>query len=491
MQVQPPPGALAPGTKLAVGSHNVRIKSYISEGGFAHVYVVRSSPPTDDGNDIACLKRVLVPDKILLNLLRAEVDSMKRLCGHKNIVKYIDSHASRMSNGSEYEVLLLMEYCSGNGLIDFMNTRLQEQLTESEILKIMGDITCGLACMHYLQPPLIHRDLKIENVLISGDGTYKLCDFGSASPILRPPKNSTEFHILEEDIQHHTTAQYRSPEMIDIYRGFPIDEKCDIWALGVFLYKLCYYTTPFERDGQLAILHAKFSFPSRPAYSDRLKRIVTATLNEDPRNRPNVYQVLKEVCSMRGIEVPIKDIYSSQIRMPIQQPIQSPPNGLTPVASLTNMVVKVQEQMQQNSERKIIPEVQPMFRGRVKVQSEDKKNGDDPFALLDKPKSKSSTSLSVPSVPSVPSPSYRSLMFHAHQRREQVKLLISVLENMKKSLRDFLQLKNLQKVLSNKHLRLNRLHYLHLPVRQILEFYSHLKIIKRSMFSSRENQRLR
>lgn len=417
--MNPPPGAFPPGTRLKVGSHDVVIKGYISQGGFAHVYVVHSHP-ADGDTDIACLKRVLVPDKIHLNLLRAEVDAMKRLKGHPNIVKYIDSHAARVPDGNgAYEVLLLMEYCSGNGLIDFMNARLREKLTETEVLKIMYDITYGLACMHYLQPALIHRDLKIENVLISADGTYKLCDFGSAAPALRPPKTQQEFHILQDDIQRNTTAQYRSPEMIDIYRGFPIDEKADIWALGVFLYKLCYYTTPFEREGQLAILHSRFHFPSKPAYSDRLKRIVSVCLSEDPRNRPNVYQVLKEVCSMRGVEVPIKDIYSGgQNVMSSQASSKS-----SAVATGAAKVPTVQHQVTQ---KKSLPEITPMYRGRppkpatsvspvaapepTSVETSSDASGavfSDPFAFLDKEvlsKSKATTGTVPPAKSSSTTP---------------------------------------------------------------------------------------
>jgi AP2-associated kinase len=86
------------------------------------------------------------------------------------VVTYIDSHACELAKGG-YEVFLLMEFCSGTfsreqsneggGLIDFMNTRLKDRLTESEILKIFGDVAQGVACMHYLQPPLLHRDIKV------------------------------------------------------------------------------------------------------------------------------------------------------------------------------------------------------------------------------------------------------------------------------------------------------------------------------------------
>jgi AP2-associated kinase len=291
---------------LTVGSHKAVIKKYISEGGFAHVYMVEITP-TENNSSIACLKRVAVPDKPSLNNLRAEVDSMKRLAGYRHIVSYIDSHAARMENGQGYEVFVLMEYCANKGLIDFMNTRLHNRLTEPEVLRIMGEVTEGVANMHALNPPLVHRDIKIENVLISDNGDYKLCDFGSASPVLRPPRNSDEFAVLQNDVLKNTTPQYRSPEMVDLYRGLPIDEKSDIWALGIFLYKLCYYTTPFEAQGELAILHAKFEFPSNPQYSDRLKNLISVLLREDPRRRPNAYQTLEEVCRMRGLPVPIHD----------------------------------------------------------------------------------------------------------------------------------------------------------------------------------------
>jgi hypothetical protein len=48
----------------------------------------------------------------------------------------------------------------------------------------------------------------------------------------------------------------------------------DVWALGVLLYKLCYYTTPFEEHGPLAIVNAKYIFPSFPVYSPKLQHVI-------------------------------------------------------------------------------------------------------------------------------------------------------------------------------------------------------------------------
>ncbi|KAF8251937.1 hypothetical protein K440DRAFT_668446 [Wilcoxina mikolae CBS 423.85] len=354
-----PAGTFHPGTTITVGAHLCTIERYLSEGmcGFAHVYLVKLTHPVH-GSDVAVLKRVAVPDKEALASMRTEVDTMKRLKGHRHIVTYIDSHASHLKGGG-YEVFLLMEFCSGGGLIDFMNTRLQHRLTEPEVLKIFSDVTQGVACMHYLQPPLLHRDLKVENVLIAPSGGYKVCDFGSCSPVKPAPQTVVECRLLEEDIQKHTTLQYRSPEMVDVFRRLPIDEKSDIWALGVLLYKLCYYTTPFEEQGQLAILNASFSFPPHPIFSDRLKNLIASMLREQPQHRPNIYQVVREVCYLRGREVPIKDIYTDRSTQSATQPEKQLPS--LPVQSPPSVVAY---QAPVHVEQQPIPDIIPMRRGR-------------------------------------------------------------------------------------------------------------------------------
>ncbi|EEY20907.1 serine/threonine-protein kinase ppk30 [Verticillium alfalfae VaMs.102] len=382
-----PAGTFAPGTKIQVGSHRVVIQKYLSEGGFAHVYLVKLPKPLD-GTDLAVLKRVAVPDKEALRSMRIEVETMKRLKGHRMIVTYIDSHASELRGGG-FEVFLLMEYCNGGGLIDFMNTRLQHRLTEPEILHIFTDVAEGVACMHYLKPPLLHRDLKVENVLILSQGSkkrFKLCDFGSAAPPKPAPQTVVECRLLDEDVQKHTTLQYRSPEMIDVYRKQPIDEKSDIWALGVLLYKLCYYTTPFEDQGQLAILNASFRFHSHPVFSDRLKKLIGMVISQ---SRPNVYQVLREACAMQGREVPIHDIYAARAQSEPRRSDKPQLEKSTP--PVVGAVFSPPPQ-----ETQTIPEVVPMRRGRLPVASTQSASqsqrpspspgrvtSGDPFAALD------------------------------------------------------------------------------------------------------------
>lgn len=140
--------------------------------------------------------------------------------------------------------------------------------------------------MHSRTPAITHRDLKIENVLLC-NGVFKLTDFGSATTRIIEAGcglGNQDIIKIEEEVSKLTTLQYRAPEMCDLYQKRGLNEKVDIWALGVLLFKLCYYvsrinqTTPFEDSGKMAILNGKFDFPGFPNYSQDLKDIVSMLL---------------------------------------------------------------------------------------------------------------------------------------------------------------------------------------------------------------------
>ncbi|KAI0082311.1 hypothetical protein K474DRAFT_1671406 [Panus rudis PR-1116 ss-1] len=325
-------GTLVPGQMITVNKYTVQVERYLSQGGFAHVYLVKSSTPIYNTTSHV-LKRIAIANEAMLSEVKKEVDIMRLLKGHPNIVYLIDAAWHRMSNGT-YEVFILMEFCSGGGIIDMMNRRLRERLTEPEILTIFADVCEGLAAMHALKPPLLHRDLKVENILQASETTFKLCDFGSATPVQKVPSTTQEIRALEADLNRHTTLQYRAPEMVDVYQRRPIDEKSDVWALGVLLYKLCYYTTPFEEHGPLAILNVQYKFPSYPIYSQNMLNLIASMLREHGTQRPSVFEILNHVHALRGT----KPKFSYHI--PSKQPPLSP-RGVqsTPLQTLSPNVL--------------------------------------------------------------------------------------------------------------------------------------------------------
>ena len=89
--------------------------------------------------------------------------------------------------------------------------------------------------MHSLDPPVAHRDLKLENVLGLGGGRFVLCDFGSATTTVLPATRARSTALAEEDrIQKYSTLMYRAPEMVDLYRNQEVGPR----TLGARLHPL-------------------------------------------------------------------------------------------------------------------------------------------------------------------------------------------------------------------------------------------------------------
>ncbi|KAF4611694.1 hypothetical protein D9613_004200 [Agrocybe pediades] len=321
-------GTLAPGQTISVNNYTVQVERYLSQGGFAHVYLVRTPTPVYNTTHHV-LKRIAVANESMLTEVKKEVDIMRLLKGHPNIVHLIDAAWHKLPNGT-FEVFILMEFCPGGGIIDMMNRRLRERLTEAEILQIFVDVCEGVAYMHNSRPPLLHRDLKVENILQSSATSFKLCDFGSATTVSNPPTTMQEIRALEADLNRHTTLQYRAPEMVDVYSKRPVNEKSDVWALGVLLYKLCYYTTPFEEHGPLAILNVQYRIPPYPQYSQDMISLIGSMLREHGSQRPTVFELLNHVHRLRGTKS--KFSYNVPVPQPLAPRSHAPPNA-KPVTS--------------------------------------------------------------------------------------------------------------------------------------------------------------
>ncbi|KAI9329662.1 kinase-like domain-containing protein [Zopfochytrium polystomum] len=301
-----PPGTYSPGTVLEVNHTQVIVERFLAEGGFAHVYVVRT-----ESYEELVLKRTACPDEDSLEDLKNEIDVMRTVSGHKNIVQYYDSSIAPMRHGG-YEIFILMENCSGGHLVDLLNSRLHTRLTEAEILSIFSDVCEAVAHLHYHpRGPILHRDIKVENVLIASDGTYKLCDFGSSTRKIIPAGSSLsmpEIRKLEADIDRFTTLQYRAPELCDLYQRKGISEKVDIWALGILLFKLCYLTTPFEDNGKMAILNVRYTVPPFPIYSHAFTYLIQSMLKSEVGERASIHQVFSMVCSLRGVPCHLQEV---------------------------------------------------------------------------------------------------------------------------------------------------------------------------------------
>ncbi|XP_015590213.1 BMP-2-inducible protein kinase isoform X2 [Cephus cinctus] len=287
------------GKVFVVGRHTVTVEEVLAEGGFAVVFLVKSS------SGRYALKRMYVNNEHDLNVCKREIQIASNLSGHKNIIGYVDSSISHTGNGV-HELLLLMPYCKSQ-VLQMMNNRLQTGFSESEVLHIFCDVCEAVSRLHHCQTPIIHRDLKVENILLADSGHYVLCDFGSATgKVLNPSVQGAS--IVEEEIKKYTTLSYRAPEMVDMYCGKPITTKADIWALGCLLYKLCFFTLPFG-ESTLAIQSGNFVIPDNSRYSKSLHCLIRYMLEPDPDVRPDIYQVSVIAFQIQGKDCPVQNLH--------------------------------------------------------------------------------------------------------------------------------------------------------------------------------------
>lgn len=344
------------GKVLTINTRQVIVEDILGQGGFAFVFLVRSA-----NQQRYALKRMYVNNQRDLVLCQREISLVKEFSNHPNIIKYVDSSIQRIfkrsyqisSNNSDeddaiHEILFLTEYCSNGALVvsrrdsraiksivfSLLKNRLNEQqqlpvyLNERQILRIFADICNAVSACHFRRPQaILHRDIKLENILLDSQHNSILCDFGSAillSPSTTSPNQFQQYpsnqlttqliQQLEEDIQRYTTLAYRAPEMIDLYSRLPITLKVDIWAMGCLLYRLMYKKLPFG-DSILAIQNGTFVIPDDMAnvYSSELNLLVRYLLEIDIDKRPDIWQVSYLTYKLLGSDCPIPNRCQSKI----------------------------------------------------------------------------------------------------------------------------------------------------------------------------------
>ncbi|XP_031433156.1 AP2-associated protein kinase 1 isoform X2 [Clupea harengus] len=304
------------GRVFTIGRHQVTVDETLAEGGFAIVFLVR----THQGVRVA-LKRMYVNNEHDLQVCKREIQIMKDLVGHKNIVGYLDSSITAVGGGDVWEVLILMDYCRGGQVVNLMNQRLQTGFSEQEALQIFCDTCEAVACLHQCKNPIIHRDLKVENILLHDRGHYVLCDFGSATNKFQNPQ-AEGVTVVEDEIKKYTTLSYRAPEMVNLYNSKIITTKADIWAMGCLLYKLCYFTLPFG-ESQVAICDGNFTIPDNSRYSQAMHCLIRYMLEPDPDQRPDIYQVSYHAFKLARRDCPVQNIKNSPIPSKLPEPIRA------------------------------------------------------------------------------------------------------------------------------------------------------------------------
>eukprot|EP00475_Leptophrys_vorax_P022380 TRINITY_DN3045_c0_g1_i1.p1 TRINITY_DN3045_c0_g1~~TRINITY_DN3045_c0_g1_i1.p1 ORF type:complete len:623 (-),score=184.43 TRINITY_DN3045_c0_g1_i1:3196-4785(-) len=191
------------------------------------------------------------------------------------------------------EYFILMENCSAGSLFKFIKEREENPIPQKTLLIMFASICKAVRELHKMNPPVTHRDLKIENILIGEDRQLKLCDFGSC--ITRAQAYTTQEEIADEEerIQKYSTPSYRAPEMCDLWSKTILDVKTDIWALGCIFFILLFFRHPFPEGARTQIVAANYVIPKKHPYSERLVEMLKAMLKKDSRKRPSCDDLIR------------------------------------------------------------------------------------------------------------------------------------------------------------------------------------------------------
>ena len=216
-----------------------------------------------------------------------ETNLMKKL-NHPNITKILE-----MFEDDEY-ILIAMEYINGGNLFSFVKKR--RKLSEKTARFLFRQIILGIKHIH--SQKIVHRDIKLENILIDLNNNIKICDFGIGRIL------NSKNQMLHDKCG---TPMYMAPEILlssktKGYEGFPVD----IWSAGISLYIMLSGTLPFNlKNNESSSIDSSNNNNIELQYSiikkepkkiekisDEARDLLKGLLNKNPHKRLTIDQIL-------------------------------------------------------------------------------------------------------------------------------------------------------------------------------------------------------
>jgi len=259
-----------------IGDYQYSKRDLIGHGAFAVVFVGHSkSNPEQQVAIKQITKKQLAKSQ---SLLEKEIKILKELTKlkHENLVALLDCKESQNN------VYLVMEYCNGGDLADYLQTR--QTLSEDTIAIFFRQIAAAIRACH--EHNVVHRDLKPQNILLSHpdknnprvqDIILKIADFGFA-------------RFLSDGVMAGTlcgSPMYMAPEVI---RSLQYDGKADLWSIGTIMYQCLTGKAPFQAQTPQALkqfyernINLAPSIPS--STSRELTDLIVRILKRNPKER--------------------------------------------------------------------------------------------------------------------------------------------------------------------------------------------------------------
>eukprot|EP01079_Euglenida_sp_SAG-EU17-18_P004814 gene4814-875_t len=242
----------------------------IGHGAFGVVW--RGIDPVTGMDD--AVKQLSVSTAQQADEIQRELDLLKDL-SNPHIIQYFGAHKS----GND--VFVVMEYASGGTLLSLVKEF--GSINFQMLQRILGDCLCGLEYLHNLR--VVHRDIKPANLLRSGDGSFKIADFGCASvlSVHDPVTMSTK-----------GTCLYMAPECAEGSSSFEVD----VWALGITAVHAVTGEIPYSHLKKLDstqilfyIMNTEEPYPIPSGIRQSLSQWISSCVLRRPKSRPTVKQL--------------------------------------------------------------------------------------------------------------------------------------------------------------------------------------------------------
>lgn len=259
----------APGSGGYIGPY--RIVGILARGGMGEVYLARD----DRLNRSVAIKRIR--QDLDNPTLRQRLLQEARAVGSLNHPAIVTVHDLLNHEGDD---CIVMEYVEGPTVAEALQAR---PLEPGLAVRLAETVASGLAAAH--GAGFIHRDLKTENVKVTPSGDAKILDFGLAKPIGMAPDDpslTAAGHVVG-------TCRSMSPEQA---QDAEVDERSDLFSLGVLLYEMLAGISPFQGSNWLAtVSKVIYERPPcldtlRPGLPPRLVALIYRLLAKEPADRP-------------------------------------------------------------------------------------------------------------------------------------------------------------------------------------------------------------
>ena len=246
-----------------------QLERFIGSGTFGEVWVA-----IDKATDIEVAIKVYVSmDEKGLEEFKKEFQISFEL-NHTNLL-----HANYLGvNSEDKRPYLVMPFCPEGSV-----SRFSGEMSEADLWRFIRDVASGLAYLHSKQPPIIHQDIKPDNILIVKNGDFVITDFGISKQLRATLRKSAT------SLNSAGAISYMGPERFS--KQNQAVKASDIWSLGVSIFELATNELPFCGMGG-SLLKQGADMPELPEeFSETLNMVCQSCMAKEPWNRPTAQQL--------------------------------------------------------------------------------------------------------------------------------------------------------------------------------------------------------